>query len=138
VVKVRERWRGPEKLLSRAPAEAPEKKPTPAQATGLTLVQIACIKRAYEQAVASPRPDKWKRCFVTAKVASCGLPALDNPARVEKALDEAIGPADWIAYLTDPKGMTCRAQGGQTPEACCEEAPPPKEKPKGDKAAPGR
>jgi len=130
LVEVRERWRSPDALLSRAvPAATPGKGPSLMQAAGLTMTQVACIKRVFEKAILQPKSDKWKRCYVTAMVASCNLPALQNMAAVKAALNEAITPAAWELYLADPKGLICRAPG-QTPEVCCEEAPPPKEKPK--------
>src|SRR5262249_29631060 len=95
-VPVRERWRGPHALLSRAaPAPLSEKRASPAQAAGLTLAQVACIKRVYERALAMPRTDRWKHCYVTARTATCSLPELRNMAAVTAALNEAIGPADW-------------------------------------------
>jgi hypothetical protein len=137
VVEVRERWRGPDALLSRAtPAEAPGKGPSPMQKAGLNATQVACIKRIFEKAMSMPKSDKWKRCYVTAQVASCNLPAVQNIEAVKAALNEAVAPATWELYLADPKGLTCRTQSGQTPEVCCEEAPPPKEKPKEAAAAP--
>lgn len=92
--------------------------------TGLTTVQIACIKRIYEKAMGMPKDGKWQRCYVTAQAATCGLPRFLNAAAVQAALHEAIAPVDWELYLTDPKGLACQAQGGQTPEACCEETRP--------------
>jgi hypothetical protein len=127
-VEVQERWRGHDALLSRAVAV--QKPASPLQAAGLTMVQVACIKRVYEKAMAMSKPDKWKRCYITAQTASCSLPALQNLAAVKTALNEAIAPADWELLLADPKGLTCRAQGAQAPETCCEEAPAQREKPK--------
>jgi hypothetical protein len=121
-VEVQERWRGPDALLSRAAAA--QKAASPPPAAGLTMTQVACIKRVYDKAIAMPKPDKWKRCYMTAQTASCGLPALRNVAALKAALNEAIAPADWEHLLTDPKGLTCRAQGGQAPAVCCEEVRP--------------
>jgi len=127
-VEVQERWHGPDTLLSRAVAV--QKPAAPPQAAGLTMAQIACIKRVHDKAMAMAKSDKWKRCYITAQTASCGFPAQQNLAAVKAALNEAIAPADWELLLADPKGLTCRAQGAQAPETCCEDAPPQREKPK--------
>lgn len=129
-VRVQERWRSSDLLLSRAPATTADKKAAPVQTASLTPPQIACIKRVYEQTMAMPKPDRWQRCYVTAKTATCNLPTLQNMAAAKALLNDAITPADWEQYLADPKGLICRTQGGQAPEICCEDAPPPKEKPK--------
>jgi hypothetical protein len=121
-VVVQERWRGPDTLISRAmPTATPEKKMSRMPASGLTAAQIACIKRLYEKALRMPKDGKWKRCYVTAQVATCGLPRLLNVAAVQAVLDEAIAPVDWELYLADPKGLACQAQSEQTPEVCCED-----------------
>jgi hypothetical protein len=131
-VRVQEKWRGPSVLVSRAASPAEAAKEASPKAAGLNPTQIACVKRAFEKAMAMSKSDKVKRCVVTAQSGSCSLPDLQSMPAVKKTLNEAIAPADWDLYLGDPKGLTCRAQAGQPPETCCDEVPAlqPKEKPK--------
>jgi hypothetical protein len=124
-VDVQERWRGPDLPVSRiAPAAAAGKGTSRLPATGLTTMQIGCIKRIYDKAMGTPKDGKWKRCYVTAQAATCGVPRLLNIAAAQPTLDEAVAPVDWELYLADPKGLACQAQSGQTPEVCCEETRP--------------
>ena len=137
-VKIRERWRGTDTLLSRAAvAAASEKKPAPMKSAGLTSSQVACIKRVYEQAMKKPKSDRWKQCYITAKTRTCNLPELKHREDIKVTLNEAIAPVDWDRYLADPKGLIHRVQGGESPETFCEEAPPPKEKPQQTKQSKG-
>lgn len=124
-VEVQERWHGPDLPVSRIAPGAAAGKGTPRPpATGLTTAQNGCIKRIYEKAMGTPRDGKWKRCYVTAQAATCGVPRLLNIAAAQPTLDEAVAPVDWELYLADPKGLACQAPGRQTPEVCCEETRP--------------
>jgi hypothetical protein len=124
-VEVQERWHGPDLPVGRiAPAAAAGKGISRPPATGLTTAQIGCIKRIYEKAMGTPKDGKWKRCYVTAQAATCGVPRLLNIAAAQPTLDEVVAPVDWELYLADPKGLACQSQGGQTPEVCCQETRP--------------
>ena len=124
-VEVQERWHGPDIPVSRiAPAAAPGKGTSRPPAIGLTTAQIGCIKRIYEKEMGTPKDGKWRRCYVTAQAATCGVPRLLNIAVAQPTLDEAVAPVDWELYLADPKGLACQAQGGQTPDVCCQETQP--------------
>jgi hypothetical protein len=121
-VKIHERWRGPNILVSRlAPGASAGRKPVHRPGPGLTVAHMACLKRIYDTAMQTPKDVKWKCCYVTARAATCGLPRLLNMAVAQPILAEAIAPVDWEHYLADPRGLACQAQGGQSAEVCCEE-----------------
>jgi hypothetical protein len=120
-VRIRERWRGADALVSlQGPATKPaEAKPAPPiasvavllQAAGITRAQALCIKYWYTQALITPKSEEWKRCFIGCQVAThCGLPpiqTLDLKA-VKKALDAFIAEVAWDRILADPRALACQ------------------------------
>jgi uncharacterized protein DUF4157 len=138
-VEIQERWHGPDLLVSRlAPAAAAGQVAARIPGPGLTAAHIACLKRIYDKAVGALKDIPWKRCYVTARATTCGLPRLLDLAAVQSVLAEAVAPVDWERYLTDPRGLACQAQSGQSAEVCCEETRPQPEPQRREASRPPR